>query len=265
MNVISIGPLVLAADRASAVAGIFVFLVAAGLLARRSDRTLGAWSSWALVGGLVAARLGHVAINWKSFAAEPFRILAIWQGGFFWPLGVAAAAALLIPLVRTGLGKAAGLASLAAGLFVWHLGATLTSGVDAIPLPNQPLQTLAGASVELGDLGEQPMVINLWASWCPPCRREMPMMAQVARETEGTTFVFANQGEDGARIRTYLAAEGLDPPNLLLDGLGALGRHYRAPGLPATLFIGRDGVLRSSYLGEISPEEFRRRIEELHE
>ena len=265
MNAISIGPFMLAADRASAVVGILAFIVVAGLLARRADASLSRWSSWALPCGLIAARLGHVALNWGSFSEEPARILAVWQGGLFWPAGVAVAAALLIPLVRATIGRLAGLASLAAGLFVWHLGVSLHSGVEPIALPGQPLQTLAGETRQLSELGGQPMVINLWATWCPPCRREMPMMTEVARKTEGTTFVFANQGEGAPRIRSYLATEGLDPPNVLLDGLGALGRHYRAPGLPATLFIGRDGVLKHSHLGEISPEEFRRRIDELGE
>ena len=69
------------------------------------------------------------------------------------------------------------------------------------------------------------------------------------------TFVFANQGEDAPRIRRYLSQEGLLLPNVLMDGLGELGRHYRAPGLPATLFVGADGRLVDIHMGEISREE----------
>ncbi|WP_378951655.1 TlpA family protein disulfide reductase [Mesorhizobium sp. ANAO-SY3R2] len=264
MNAVSIGPLVLAADRASAIAGIMAFLVVSGLIARKLDESLAKWSSFALFAGLAAARAGHVAIHWDTFSLEPSRILALWQGGFYWPAGVAAAVMLLLPLVRDSIAKAAGLASLAAGLFVWHSAMLLTSGVEAIPLPGQPLHTLAGDGVSLMGLGEQPMVINLWASWCPPCRREMPMMATTAKATEGITFVFANQGEDAPRVRSYLAMEGIDPPNLLLDRLGTLGWHYKAIGMPATLFIGRDGRLVDAHIGEISREVFERKIADLH-
>lgn len=263
MNAISIGPLVLAADRASAVAGIMAFLAVSGLIARFLDGSLSRWSSFALLAGLAAARVGHVALHWDTFSLEPSRIIAVWQGGFYWPAGVAAAAVLLVPLVRGNLAKAAGLASLAVGLFVWHSAMLLTSGVDAIPLPGQPLHTLAGDGVSLAGLGDQPMVINLWASWCPPCRREMPMMTETAKATEGVTFVFANQGEDAPRIRSYLAMERIDPPNLLLDSLGMLGRHYKMVGMPATLFIGRDGRLVDAHIGEISREVFERKISDL--
>ena len=74
------------------------------------------------------------------------------------------------------------------------------------------------------------------------------------------TFVFANQGEDPPRIRSYLAAEGLDPAR-------RPGRTWPAlsPAGPDGGFIGRDGLLKHAHLGEISPEEFRRRIDELGE
>lgn len=264
MNAVSIGPLVLAADRASAVAGIMAFLVVSGLIARKLDGSLAKWSSFALFAGLAAARAGHVAMHWDSFSLEPSRIFAVWQGGFYWPAGVAAAVILLLPLVRGSVARAAGLASLAVGLFVWHSAMLLTSGVEAIPLPEKPLQTLAGEGISLSAFGKQPMVINLWASWCPPCRREMPMMVETAKASKGITFVFANQGEDALRVRSYLAMEGIDPPNLLLDGLGVLGRHYKAVGMPATLFIGRDGTLVDAHIGEISREVFERKISDLH-
>lgn len=104
------------------------------------------------------------------------------------------------------------------------------------------------------------MVINLWASWCPPCRREMPMMAELARSTEAAEFVFANQGENRDSIDRYLADNGISLDHVLLDSFGDLARHYGAPGLPATLFVGPDGVLEHAHLGEISREALQSRI-----
>jgi thiol-disulfide isomerase/thioredoxin len=122
-------------------------------------------------------------------------------------------------------------------------------------LPSGDLfRTLAGEPFRPGDLEGEPLVVNLWASWCPPCRREMPMMADVATETADARFVFVNQGEAASTIRQYLDAESLDPDHVVLDGLGEFARHYRMPGLPATLFIGADGTLQSVHMGEISRE-----------
>jgi thiol-disulfide isomerase/thioredoxin len=265
MNAITFGPLMLSADRVSALIGITVFLALTAILARRLGEPGGRWSTLAFVAGVAAARLGHVAINWETFAPEPTRILAIWQGGFHWPTGLVAALVLLFLMVRPAGQRIAGLASLVIGLFVWHAATLLTSGVEPVELPQHPLHTLAQEPVQLSGFGGQPMVINLWATWCPPCRREMPMMADVASQTSGVTFVFANQGEDPARIRNYLSRENLLLPNVLLDGLGELGRHYRAVGLPATLFIDADGTLVDMYLGEISREAFLARIRPLEE
>lgn len=260
MNAIGIGPFLLSADRVSVIAGIAVFLAMPAVLSRRKDDPVGSWSTLAFFGGVAAARLGHVAIHWETFALEPWRIAAVWQGGFHWPTGVIVAIALLFMLVRPASQRMGGLASLAAGLFVWHAATLLTSGVEPIGLSQQPLHTLAHQPVQLASLGDRPMVINLWAAWCPPCRREMPMMADVAAATSDVTFVFANQGEDAARIRTYLAQEGLQLPNVLLDGLGELGRHYGAMGLPSTLFIDADGTLTDMHLGEISREALLEKI-----
>lgn len=260
MNAITLGPLMLSADRVAALVGIAVFLILTAILARRLGEPIGRWSTLAFVAGVAAARLGHVAINWETFTSEPVRILAIWQGGFHWPTGLIVAIVLLFLMVRPSGQRVGGLVSLAAGMFVWHAATLLTSGVEPLELPQHPLHTLAHEPVQLANFGGEPMVINLWATWCPPCRREMPMMAEVAAETSGVTFVFANQGEDPARIRNYLSREDLLLPNMLLDGLGELGRHYRAVGLPATLFIDADGTLVDMYLGEISREALLARI-----
>ncbi len=92
MDAVSIGPLVLAADRFAVVLAIFLFSIVTGILARRVDPAFHRWSWWVVIGGIVAARLGHVAIHWQSFIQEPLRILAFWQGGSFWPAGAVAIA-----------------------------------------------------------------------------------------------------------------------------------------------------------------------------
>lgn len=244
----------LSVDRLVAIGGIFAFIAVTSIAARKAGPGVARWSTTGLVVGIIAARIAHVVLHWSTFSEDLWRVVAVWQGGFFWPAGILAALILLLVQVRDMRGRLAGLAAVAVGLFVWNAASLLTSGVDPVPLPGNPLQTLGGETVALAELGGQPMVINLWATWCPPCRREMPMMAEVAAFTSDVTFVFANQGEDVPRIRRYLSQEGLLLPNVLIDGLGELGRHYKAPGLPATIFVGADGRLFDIHLGEISRE-----------
>ncbi|MXQ14159.1 redoxin domain-containing protein [Microvirga makkahensis] len=100
----------------------------------------------------------------------------------------------------------------------------------------------------------KPVVVSLWASGCPSCRREMPMMAEAAAAPKDVTYLFVDQGERRAAIEAYLASQNLMLPNLLLDSRQDVARHYAMPGLPGTLSIGADGKLRSTHVGEISRE-----------
>lgn len=255
MNAIAIGPLVLAADRFAAIAGIFAFLIAASLFARRFDAVAGRWSGVALLAGVVAARAGHVGLNWESFSQEPWRMLALWQGGFQ-PLaglvGVIVSALFFLRSIRSGV--AMGL-SLTIGLFVWSLVFQLTQATMGQPAPQFALQRLDGTSVSLADTGGRPAVINVWATWCPPCRREMPLLADAAERRGGeVAFFFVNLAEGEERIRSYLDGEGLRLENVLLDPGMAVPRHYNTIGVPVTLFLKPDGALSAIYTGEISPE-----------
>ncbi|REC56528.1 TlpA family protein disulfide reductase [Rhodosalinus sediminis] len=266
MSAIEIGPLVLSLPRFAAVAGLGAFLVAAEALARLSgDRRLAAWSGPIALAGAAGARLGHVLQNWESFAADPLRVFAVWQGGFS-PLGAAiavtAAAALavirgtrLVPLV----------AALWAGVVVWQAILLDLRDTEEMALPPLVLPAPDGPPVDLAALAEddRPVVLNLWATWCPPCRREMPLLIETARRRDDVTVVLVNQGESAAQVRAYLAAEGLAADDVALDQREALAAHYGTVGLPATLFIGADGLLRHTHLGEISPEILVRRLDRL--
>lgn len=266
MNAFSIGPLMFSPDRFAAVLAIGTFLAGAELLARNVDSRFSGWSWRAGLAFLIGARLGHVVRHFDSFSAEPMRVLAVWQGGFLIPTGIVAALAVTLLYLRlrprlliwTPVPAAA--AAFAATLVI-----QLTAGVPPTPLPSGAYHALDGSAVAPESLSGKPMVVNLWASWCPPCRREMPMMAYVAAASDEVTFLFVNQGEDAATVSSYLEAEGLALGTVLLDGLGRFSRHYTTPGLPATLFVGADGTLRSIHMGEISREALLAGIEKLQE
>jgi thiol-disulfide isomerase/thioredoxin len=266
MNALSIGPLMFAPDRFAAVLAIGIFLAGAELLARNVDARFSGWSWRAGLAFLIGARLGHVVRHFDSFSAEPLRALAVWQGGFVIPAGIVAALAMtLIYLRRLPSLMIWTSVPVAASAFAAMLVIQLTAGVPPTPLPSGTYNALGGSALAPASLTGKPMVINLWASWCPPCRREMPMMAEVAAANDEVAFLFVNQGEDEATVRSYLEAESLAPGTVLIDGLGRFSRHYMTPGLPATLFVGADGRLRSVHMGEISREALLAGIAELQE
>lgn len=260
MNAVSLGPLVLAADRFAVVLGMLVFVLVAGMLARRVDARFAGWSWWVLLGGIAAARLGHVLVNWSSFMQEPWRVVALWQGGFHWPSAAVAVAASVVLVLRSGRLRLWALLPLALAVVVWNTTLQLTTSSQNVALPAMTFAMLDGGTYPLDAPSGTPRVVNLWATWCPPCRREMPMMADVAATTDGLDFVFANQGEDAQRIDAYLADVGLSLELVLLDQFRDLARHYGAPGLPTTLFIAADGTLQHAHLGEISREVLQARI-----
>lgn len=252
MGGVSIGPLAFSAERAAVLAGLLVLFVMAGLLARRAGPGLNRWASLATLAGVLAARAGFVAAHWDVFRAAPLSVLAFWQGGFspFWgAVGLALASLWLLGRERA-LILPAGL-SLALAVTGWNVVVQLGRGNPAALPEDLVLSDLDGRPVAPGSWQGRPMVLNLWASWCPPCRREMPMMAEVAASGTGVDLHFINQGEGPGVIRGYLSGEGIVIAPLLDHGMRMM-RHFDVQGLPATLFIGADGRLRSAHLGEIS-------------
>lgn len=256
MNGVSLGPLVMDASRLAFIAAVFAFLLIAefrgfGPAARARRQGRSTWAYVVLVAWIIGARVGFVLANSASFAAQPWDMLKLWQGGFApWAGAVAAAGVIAF----AGLRHRAAFAPLALGAVTAAAVFVAMSNAFSSPAPNLPggtFEALRGPDVTLEDI-EGPVVLNLWATWCPPCRREMPMMLDVAAEGDAATFVFANQGEGVAQIGRFLAAEGLAADHIVLDGQMDLMRVLGAKGLPATLIFDRDGVLVQSHTGEIS-------------
>ncbi|MBK5569004.1 TlpA disulfide reductase family protein [Ensifer sp. SSB1] len=262
MNAVAIGPFAFSGDRFSVIAGLIVFMLVGSLLAARVDNRLGTFTTAAALLGIAGARAGHVLVHAESFLQEPLRVLAIWQGGFS-PTGGLLGVLLAAVLLWRKAPKATpwAILPLAAGFFVWVVVTTLTDSGTAPRAPGTSYAVLArDETLAIADRKGRPAVLNLWASWCPPCRREMPMMAEIATSNPEVDFLFANQGESRAVIGAYLRQTGVDLETILVDPFSDLSRHYGAIGLPATLFINPDGTLAATHLGEISRETIAERL-----
>lgn len=126
--------------------------------------------------------------------------------------------------------------------------------MDNTTLPVAGLTTLAGKTTDLAALAAgKPVVVNLWATWCPPCRLELPFLSAAQRQESEINFVFVDQGEDAATVERYLSAVHLNLSNVLLDTGNRLGREIGSTGLPVTVFYDSSGRMVDSRIGALSP------------
>ncbi len=257
-DIIQIGPLALALDRLVAVGLILAFLTALDWIIRRYRVTAWQPAVLSILAGLLAARAGHVWLYRESYALESVAALQVWLGGWDWRFGVAGAGIVLILTLRRLGPAAAGIAALGALSLIWIGFLSLGADKPALRLPQglvlegAPPETGSASLWRIGQLRGRPLVINLWATWCPPCRREMPMLTQAAKAERRATILLVNQGERPAQISAFLRAQGLDPAHIALDPTGMLGEMTGAGALPTTLFIDRDGTVRQVHTGEIT-------------
>ncbi|GIW23921.1 MAG: hypothetical protein KatS3mg069_0188 [Meiothermus sp.] len=127
-------------------------------------------------------------------------------------------------------------------------------------LPALVLQQIDGQHANLADFKGKPMVLNAWATWCGPCRREMPLLVKAAEANPEVRFVFLNISDGPEAVRAFESELGLKIPNVLLDPEARLSDPLRIQGLPVTLFYNAEGVLVDRHIGEISASELEARL-----
>jgi len=116
-----------------------------------------------------------------------------------------------------------------------------SSDPAARPAPPLPAEVLVGPKVTLAGLRGRPAAINFWASWCEPCRREMPQLERLFRSLKGeATLVGVDYSDDGGSARALIRELHVTYPNLR-DGSGEVGDSYGLGGLPTTVIVDPQG------------------------
>jgi cytochrome oxidase Cu insertion factor (SCO1/SenC/PrrC family) len=174
--------------------------------------------------------------------------------------GVPDVGSALPPALLTGL-NTRGLQQLAAHGDGWGapdvLKALLTIAGPRQPAPSPggkaPSFTLTGTDgrqVTLASLAGKPAVINFWATYCPPCRAEMPLLQKQVGSQKGVHLVLVNEGDSSRAARDFLDSLGIHQPALLDSDLG-VGHAYGAVALPMTVFIRADGTIAARQIGQL--------------
>ncbi len=145
--------------------------------------------------------------------------------------------------------------------------------------PDFLLKTMDGGEIRFSDLRGKAVIVNLWATWCGPCRKEMPQFvaAYDRFRDEGLEIIAVTLQESPSVIQPFVDDFGMDFP-VALDKRGAVSDKYRIIGLPTTYFIDRQGVIRNVFQGPfleqlqgtqvqgaIEQDELTQRIEEILE
>ena len=131
------------------------------------------------------------------------------------------------------------------------------------PAPGFVLPRVGGGDIDLADFSGEPMVINFWASWCPPCRQEALVLEDAWRaHPDDVQFVGVDIQDTDSDAEAYLAEFNITYPNGL-DRQGRVTVDYGVIGLPVTFFVSKAGVVERRWVGAINRDQLEAWVREL--
>ena len=146
----------------------------------------------------------------------------------------------------------------------WAVAALLLVACgESKPKPELVLQDLQGKQVSLQQLQGKPIVINMWATWCAPCRREMPVLQQAQKSHPNIQFVLLNQGEKAPVVSAYLQKNQIQMPYIWLDETMQSRSVLPYQGLPSTYFLNQQGEVVAHSLGELTSVQLQQYLQQI--
>ena len=159
---------------------------------------------------------------------------------------------------------AAGLLVALLALLAWGLRTRAGGPLESGLAPDFSLTTFEGETVTLGDLRGQVVIINFWASWCPPCRDEAPYLEATWRKyrDRGVVFIGVDYVDTEPNALAYIEEFDITYPNGPDIGQKIAGA-YRIKGVPETFYVDKTGQLRGVHIGPLFPPTLDNKIDEL--
>ncbi|ENX41264.1 TlpA disulfide reductase family protein [Acinetobacter sp. NIPH 2100] len=221
------------------------------------------WS--AILVGFFAARMVFVMIHADVYFVHPIDMIKIQDKGFHLYAGIIAACLWFIwknrDLKRTLLSI-----SLVVFLAIQFVGVGVIKSFQVqSQYPVLSFNDLRQQPQALTQFIGQPTVVNLWASWCPPCHREMPVLYQAQQDYPNIHFVMLNQGESADAIQDYLSRHEFNFKHVLTDPNGDMAQQMNMYGMPSTLFFNAKGQLVERHMGELSPAMLKQYLQKINQ
>jgi len=147
--------------------------------------------------------------------------------------------------------QAAGVLQQGMNIVLYIDGKAVQPVKQGAPAPDFALRTPEGEMVKLADLRGKPVMVNFWATWCAPCRIEMPVFLDAYNQNKDKlVIVWVNLQERPEQVRQFANSVGLTFP-VVIDPTGETATIYQVRGLPTTIFVNKDGIVEASHRGAI--------------
>lgn len=220
-----------------------------------------------VLASLLAARVGFVLQYLPEYAQNGWAILQLGDGGWCWLCA--------LPIFLIGLGieflrhpqaRQGLLAAVVVGAVVLLAGWLALDKINqnAPAMPTAPLPLATGGSADLITLAQnRPAIVNLWASWCPHCVRELGILAAAEQQNPDIAVILVNQGEPAALAMDFLKNQNFAFQNSLLDASSSLMAALGSRGLPTTVFYDASGKQVALKVGALTAGSLAREIEKL--
>lgn len=262
-----IGPFALPVPPVLLLGSLLVGLLIAALLGKKHNISVSDSLLSMVLISLLIGRAVFVLRFWESYQSV-WDVLDIRDRGFDMSSSLLTGALLLIiqltrkPEQRWVLISAAATTTV---LFIIAMSVHNAGRQQAV-MPDLVLEQLDGQSAKLKDISQDKItVVNLWASWCPPCRREMPVFAAAQKRYPNVRFIMVNQRESSSTVKQFLSNIKQQFIHVMLDRNGEMATIMGAHGLPMTLYYDQHGNLVASHFGEVSAASLQSAIETLAE
>lgn len=127
-----------------------------------------------------------------------------------------------------------------------------TTSLNSKKAPDFSLKTLDGKQLRLSDQKGKVVVLDLWATWCPPCRKSLPHLQSLSVNKDlaarGLVVWAVNQEETPQTVREFVGTNNYTF-TVLMDADGRIGQSYLVQGIPTSVIVGRDGTVSSVFIG----------------